>query len=98
MPTSTAKQPAYSEQFKAQVVSELASHFGINEQSFSVESTLHDIFEPDELDIVELEMAFEGVFDIDIPDEDLILPSHTVLEVVETLHNLVSAQNPSKAV
>ena len=55
----------------AQKVKELvAQQLGVNEEQVTDEASFKDDLGADSLDIVELVMAFEEEFDIDIPDED----------------------------
>lgn len=55
----------------AQKVKELvAQQLGVNEEQVTDEASFKDDLGADSLDIVELVMAFEEEFNIDIPDED----------------------------
>lgn len=55
----------------AQKVKELvAQQLGVNEEQVTEEASFKDDLGADSLDIVELVMAFEEEFEIDIPDED----------------------------
>lgn len=55
----------------AQKVKELvAQQLGVNEEQVTDEASFKDDLGADSLDIVELVMAFEEEFEIDIPDED----------------------------
>lgn len=44
--------------------------FGVSEDAVTMEASFIDDLEADSLDIVELMMALEEEFDIEIPDED----------------------------
>jgi acyl carrier protein len=48
----------------------IAEQLGVNEAEIKSESSFVDDLGADSLDIVELVMAFEEAFDLDIPDED----------------------------
>lgn len=48
----------------------LADQFGINESEATVEKSLHEDFGMDSLDAVEIALAIDEEFDIDLPDED----------------------------
>jgi acyl carrier protein len=55
----------------AQKVKEIvAQQLGVNEEQVTDEASFKDDLGADSLDIVELVMAFEEEFEIDIPDED----------------------------
>ncbi len=55
----------------AQKVKEIvAQQLGVNEDQVTVEASFKDDLNADSLDIVELVMAFEEEFEIDIPDDD----------------------------
>ena len=48
----------------------IIDQLGIEEEKISIDSSFIDDLGADSLDIVELIMAFEEEFDIEIPDED----------------------------
>lgn len=48
----------------------IVSQLGVNEEEVTGEASFIDDLGADSLDIVELVMAFEEAFGIDIPDED----------------------------
>lgn len=48
----------------------IVSQLGVNEEEVTDEASFIDDLGADSLDIVELVMAFEEAFGIDIPDED----------------------------
>jgi acyl carrier protein len=48
----------------------VAEQLGVNEADVKIESTFVDDLGADSLDTVELVMALEEAFDIEIPDED----------------------------
>ena len=48
----------------------IADKLGVNEDEITMESTFIDDLGADSLDIVELVMAIEEEFDIEIPDSD----------------------------
>ena len=52
------------------VKSVVAEQLGVDESEITMESSFNDDLEADSLDIVELMMALEEEFDIEIPDEE----------------------------
>ncbi len=48
----------------------LVDQFGVNESEITYDTSLVDDLRADSLDLVELVMAMEQEFDIEIPDED----------------------------
>lgn len=48
----------------------IVEHLGVNEEDVKEEASFVDDLGADSLDVVELVMAFEETFDIEIPDED----------------------------
>jgi len=55
----------------AQKVKEIvAQQLGVNEEQVTEDASFKDDLGADSLDIVELVMAFEEEFEVDIPDED----------------------------
>lgn len=65
----------------------IAEQLGIDPEEITMESSFIDDLGADSLDIVELIMALEEEFDIEIPDEDAE-KIKTVGDVVEYLSNL----------
>ena len=61
---------------------------GIDESKVTMEATLEEDLEIDSLGIVEVVMAFEDEFDIEIDDEELADVS-TVGEAVKLLHSKI---------
>lgn len=55
---------------EAKVKSIIADQLGVSEDEIKLESSFIEDLGADSLDIVELVMAFEEAFDLDIPDED----------------------------
>jgi len=55
---------------EAKVKSIIAEQLGVGEDEIKAESAFIEDLGADSLDIVELVMAFEEAFDLDIPDED----------------------------
>ncbi len=49
----------------------IVNQLGVNEDEVTPEASFIDDLGADSLDIVELVMAFEETFDIEIPDEDV---------------------------
>ena len=72
------------EKVKAIVVDQL----GVDEADVSMESTFIDDLGADSLDIVELIMAFEEEFDVEIPDD--------VAEKIKTVSDTVSFFDQNK--
>lgn len=52
------------------VKSIIADQLGVDEEEITMESSFIDDLGADSLDIVELIMALEGEFDMEIPDEE----------------------------
>lgn len=63
------------------VKSIIADQLGIDEEEITMESSFIDDLGADSLDIVELIMALEGEFDMEIPDEEA--------EKINTVGNVV---------
>ena len=64
----------------------LVAQFGVDESAIKLETSIVDDLGADSLDVVELIMAIEEAFDIEIPDEvaeDIV----TVSDAVEYLKN-----------
>lgn len=57
-------------ELEAKVKSIIVDQLGVEEDKVTDEATFIDDLGADSLDIVELIMAFEEEFDLDIPDED----------------------------
>jgi len=68
------------------VVEKVAEQLGIDAEEVSMESSFIDDLGADSLDIVELLMALEEEFDIEIPDEEAEKLS-SVGDVVEYIKN-----------
>jgi len=66
----------------------IAEQLGIDEEEITLESSFIDDLGADSLDIVELIMALEEEFDLEIPDEDAE-KIVTVGDVVEYVKNKV---------
>lgn len=64
----------------------IAEQLGVDEESITLESSFIDDLGADSLDIVELIMALEEDFDMEIPDEDAE-KIVTVSDVVEFIKN-----------
>ena len=58
-----------SEDVSSKVKKIVADHLGIDEAKVTEESSFIDDLGADSLDTVELVMAFEEAFDVEIPDE-----------------------------
>jgi len=67
----------------------VAEQLGVNEETVKPESTFVDDLGADSLDIVELVMAFEEAFELEIPDEDAEKIT-TVKDAVEYIENKTS--------
>lgn len=63
----------------------VADQLGIDEDEISTDSSFIDDLGADSLDVVELIMAFEEEFDIEIPDEDAekIITINDALEYIK---------------
>ena len=64
----------------------VADHLGIEEAKVTEESSFIDDLGADSLDTVELVMAFEEAFDVEIPDEK----AETILTVGDAISHLES--------
>lgn len=67
----------------------VAEQLGVNEADVKLESDFHDDLGADSLDAVELVMAVETEFEIDVPDEDA-----EKLKTVQQIVNYVRAAKP----
>lgn len=56
---------------KERVLKVFAEHFGNNATTLSPTDNIQETFFPDDLDLVELLMALEDEFDIEIPDGEV---------------------------
>lgn len=65
----------------AKVKDVVAKQLSIDEEKVTLESSFTDDLGADSLDLVELVMAFEEEFDVEIPDEDV--------EQLQTIENAV---------
>ena len=74
-----------SEEISSKVKKIVADHLGIEESKVTEESSFIDDLGADSLDTVELVMAFEEEFEIEIPDEEA--------EVIATVKNAVDYIN-----
>jgi acyl carrier protein len=79
---------AIAERVKSIIVEQL----GVDEEEVTQEASFTDDLGADSLDIVELVMAFEEEFGIEIPDEEAEKIS-TVKEAVEYIQNNAGDQN-----
>jgi acyl carrier protein len=59
-----------SNEIKAKVVDIIANQLGVDKEIITPEAHVIDDLGADSLDIVELVMALEEAFDLEIPDED----------------------------
>ncbi len=59
-----------SEELKKQVIGIISEQLGIDEEEVKLEASFVDDLGADSLDIVELVMALEEEYGIEIPDED----------------------------
>ena len=75
-----------SEDISSKVKKIVADHLGIDEAKVTEESSFIDDLGADSLDTVELVMAFEEAFDVEIPDEK----AETILTVGDAISHLES--------
>ena len=75
-----------SEDVSSKVKKIVADHLGIDEAKVTEESSFIDDLGADSLDTVELVMAFEEAFDVEIPDEK----AETILTVGDAISHLES--------
>ncbi len=57
-------------EIKNRIVEIIANQLGIEEEDVTAEASVIDDFGADSLDVVELVMALEEEFDLEIPDEE----------------------------
>ncbi len=72
--------------FEEQVIKIVVDHLGIDESKVKLESKFIDDLGADSLDTVELVMAFEEKFDIEIPDD----AAGTILTVQDAINYIES--------
>ena len=75
-----------SEDISSKVKKIVADHLGIDEAKVNEESSFIDDLGADSLDTVELVMAFEEAFDVEIPDEK----AEKILTVGDAISHLES--------
>ena len=75
-----------SEDVSSKVKKIVADHLGIDEAKVTEESSFIDDLGADSLDTVELVMAFEEAFDVEIPDEK----AEKILTVGDAISHLES--------
>ena len=73
-----------SEDVSSKVKKIVADHLGIDEAKVTEESSFIDDLGADSLDTVELVMAFEEAFDVEIPDDK----AETILTVGDAISHL----------
>ena len=73
---------------KEKVISIIAEQMSIEEDKVTMDSSFTEDLGADSLDIVELIMALEEAFDIEIPDED-VEKANCVGDVVEYIQKLL---------
>ena len=73
-----------SDDISSKVKKIVADHLGIDEAKVNEESSFIDDLGADSLDTVELVMAFEEAFDVEIPDEK----AETILTVGDAISHL----------
>ena len=66
----------------------ICDQLDVEEDSVTMNSVLTDDLSADSLDLVELVMAFEDEFDLDIPDED-VENVKTVGDIVKYIEKLI---------
>ena len=75
-----------SDDVSSKVKKIVADHLGIDESKVTEESSFIDDLGADSLDTVELVMAFEEAFNVEIPDEK----AETILTVGDAISHLES--------
>ena len=75
-----------SDEVKGKIKKIVADHLGIEEDKVTEEASFIDDLGADSLDTVELVMAFEEAFDVEIPDEK----AETILTVGDAISHLES--------
>jgi acyl carrier protein len=74
---------------KSKVVDIISSQLGVEKDAIKPEANVVDDLGADSLDVVELVMALEEAFDVEIPDEDAE-NIRTVGDIFKYLENAVS--------
>ena len=70
----------------------IATQFNINEKDITLETSFKDDLNADSLDLVELVMALEDEFDLEIDDED-VEKIKTVGDAVNYIKNIIEEDN-----
>lgn len=70
-PSNQTRRPFYMASIEEKVKECIVTQLGVNEDEVTNEASFIDDLGADSLDIVELVMAFEEKFNIEIPDEDV---------------------------
>lgn len=70
----------------------IATQFNINEKDITLETSFKDDLNADSLDLVELVMALEDEFDLEIDDED-VERIKTVGDAVNYIKNIIEEDN-----
>ena len=74
----------------------VVEQLGVEEDAVTMSASFVDDLGADSLDIVELIMAFEEAFDIEIPDEKLLLTEmNTISKMTEVISAVLDNQNNS---
>ena len=73
-----------SDEIKSKIKKIVADHLGIEEEKVTEEASFIDDLGADSLDTVELVMAFEEAFDVEIPDDK----AETILTVGDAISHL----------
>ena len=73
-----------SDDIKGKIKKIVADHLGIEEEKVTEEASFIDDLGADSLDTVELVMAFEEAFDVEIPDDK----AETILTVGDAISHL----------
>ena len=79
-----------SEELKTKVYQLVCDQLGVDRSEVTPEATLLDDLGADSLDVVEMVMALEEAFDLEIPDED-VEGIRTVGDVESYLANRIAA-------
>lgn len=81
-------RPAVSLGLDEKLVDALIDQLGVDEEEITWDTKLVDDLGADSLDVVELSMQLEGIFNIDVIDDAMVESWATVRDVHDTLKKL----------
>lgn len=74
------------------IIDIISTQFNINEKEINLDTSFKDDLNADSLDLVELVMALEDEFDLEIEDEDIDV-IRTVGDACDYIKNLLDIEN-----